>query len=1033
MALQSELPTVPNTPLSNRNVDDEDIRGNGSATLPAGACNYTNLSAGGGGSPPRCGCRRFWAQSLGVSDGGSGASKSAFCMCEHHACFHDHDPEGHKRKASSDVRTSQGLVDTPKRLVTQQSIHMTGHLGGDTPRDQNIAQRTASDTPDTLQWSRFIHSGPPESLPAIPSQCLLPSENGSGTSASQSGYHRPFGGRGLDTLSHVPRTATNISSLRNEQPLAENTRALQVYEDANGNGFLQSLTEVATPSPRASPDIDADFGKNVTHVQEVLDKVSASHPQNVDASISGMKGGSDSQILIKQSNSHPETYSNTLAGDSSGKLLPRLRGLVESMSNFPNTMRNHEQRLDSLENASFTNPAIEDLQEGYNVLDLRICELEGRVDDVEHAQYVQKESSTLGSAAESFASRVSTTSSAMIAEAIDHVDPSRIETLEAQVAELQALVPPSHSRPWEIEVVFLPFGSDLMGLWSSASHFSSNQRSRASSNATDDWTQTQNNAFTSVQAQLAAHEDAAAWETSAIDFAPKDDASWYMARACGRRSKIDERLRSRGLVKLVQVYGPDARDVQAAIMSAFGDLPQILVEDPFTQREDKDIGIIPQPLSNYLGLQAPWIPLRKLHKDSCLRFLNTSEMITPALWTVQFLASSVAMRSSGTRRLYVTQGDSYIQGHGDNANWSWQKLRQLPRVYPDQSSLDHTPEADAHEPCWEFDERLDPPVESFQSSFASHISSLSIRAAPHEDEEPASPSDHFSSAAVSQQASTTPTSVAPPPSKALSPLRERNPFRPLHIRTASMPSIAPAKSSPSQPNKRRIASFDHEPQSSPTRIISTSIVPLTLKRRRISRSPSRPRDTPRWSTGPPSPFPHVEDGHEHSKRGTTPFAYATPHSNAPYIEGRPRSGGDIDIYQDEADEGDLGSTTDEFNLEAEGSGWDQNALSDYEPASSNAGTDDNGDYEAHQLDDEWQGVGDLDEDLTSDSRPVGVTSGARKAMPGSLRQDAEGEEEDAQSDTSSLPSEYPSTQQGLFIGPKTGFKIHVDDEVDELS
>jgi hypothetical protein len=40
--------------------------------------------------------------------------------------------------------------------------------------------------------------------------------------------------------------------------------------------------------------------------------------------------------------------------------------------------------------------------------------------------------------------------------------------------------------------------------------------------------------------------------------------------------------------------------------------------------------------------------------------------------------------------------------------------------------------------------------------------------------------------------------------------------------------------------------------------------------------------------------------------------------------------------------------------------------------------------------------------------------------------------EDAQSDVSSQPSEYPSTQQGLdlYSGPrKAGFKIHVDDEV----
>ncbi|KAF4630445.1 hypothetical protein G7Y89_g7695 [Cudoniella acicularis] len=459
------------------------------------------------------------------------------------------------------------------------------------------------------------------------------------------------------------------------------------------------------------------------------------------------------------------------------------------------------------------------------------------------------------------------------------------------------------------------------------------------------------------------------------------------------------------------------------MIAAFGDLPGLLIEDPFTQRDDENTGI-PSSLSNYLGLQASWIPLRKLHKDSSLRFLNTSEMITPALWTVQFLASSVAMRTSGTRRLYVTQRDSYIQHHGDSADWTWQKLRQLPRVYPDRPSQNHTPEADAHEPCWEFDERLDPPVESFHSSFASHISSLSIRSVPQE-EEPASPSDHFSSAAVSRNASTTPTSVAPPPTRGISPLKERNPFRPLHTRTTSMPSLIPLKTSLSQPSKRRIASFDHETQSSPIRLVSTSVAPLTLKRRRISRSPSRPRDTPRWSVGPPSPFPLSEDINEHNKRGTTPFAYATPHSNAPYIDTRPRSGADIDIYQDEEADEELGSTTDEFNLEAEESGgWEQNALSDFDSGTSNAGAEDTGGYQAHQPDEEWQGVDDLgDKAGACDSRLVG------KAASQSLRHDVNEVEEDAQSDVSSQPSEYPSTQQGLFSGPKTGFKIHVDEEI----
>ena len=169
--------------------------------------------------------------------------------------------------------------------------------------------------------------------------------------------------------------------------------------------------------------------------------------------------------------------------------------------------------------------------------------------------------------------------------------------------------------------------------------------------------------------------------------------------------------------------------------------------------------------------------------------------------------------------------------------------------------------------------------------------------------------------------------------------------------------------------------------------------------------------------GPPSPYAFDEIA-EHNKRGTTPFAYATPHSNAPYIDTRPRSGADIDIYQDKDDQEDLGSATDEFNLEAEEcQGWEQNALSDYEPESDDDDDDDD-DNEANRLDDEWEGVQDVDKDAGYESGPASKT-GARQTKD---------EDEDALSDA---PSEYPSTQQGLFGGPKTGFKIHVDEEVDE--
>ncbi|TVY83753.1 hypothetical protein LSUE1_G001153 [Lachnellula suecica] len=1015
MAAQSFLTTVPNTPLSNKYANDEDTIGQ--ARLPSGACNFTNLSAGGGGTAPRCGCRRFWDKALGYADGKGPVVKSGFCMCEHHACFHDHEPEGTQRgKSSVDATVVEGTSSLKLPSTSRQAFRIGGS-GGDMNENRDRLQE--STLPDTLQWSGFIHSGSPGDLPPIPSQCLLPSDNGSGTSGSQSRYYQPFGGQGLGTLSHITKPkAGQPANQETFQPLAENTRALQLYEDHNGNHYMQSLTEVATPRSRLSLSQDRDApaasGKNVESTKNALEKIVE---EDTHLSQRQIIKGSSSQIQVKQRFSNPGIDSTVAADEFDDLSALRLRAIVNQMAGCPAAVQDHDRRLDQLENASFSNGAVDDLSDGLNCQEMRLAELAAKIEELERAQAAHNDASSIGSrhhVASSIDSRVSTTSSAMIAQAMDQMDYSRIEALEAQVAELQASSLPSHRKPWKVEVVFLPYGAELMGVWSS--QYGMTQRSRGNSTAPDDWTQTQTNSMAAVQACLTARDPRSAWERSASNLAADDDSAWLMAKACGRQSKVDDRLRSRGLVKVVEINGPDAQDVQAAIMTAFGDLPGTLLEDPFTEHENG--GTIPDSLLRYLGLQAPWIPLRKLHKESCLRFLNTSEMITPALWTVPFLTSSVVMRASGLRRLYITQRDSYIQHLGsDTSAWTWQKLRQLPRVYPEQP-VNHTPEADAHEPCWEFDERLDPPSQSIQSihsSFASHISTLSIRSVEPEEglaQEPDSPSDHFSSAAVSLDASTTPTSIAPQPIRSYSPLRQRNPFRPPHIRTTSMPTMVPIKSSPAMPGKRRIASFENETQSSPSRTPSTSAFNLTLKRRRISRSPSRPRDTPGWSVGPPSPYTFADDIAERNKRGTTPFAYATPHSNAPYIEPRPRSGPDIDIYQDEADEEDLGSATDEFNLEAEESqGWEQNALSDFEPES---------DDETHQLDAEWEGLQDVDDGVGYESGSAG-NIGLRPAAD---------EEEDAHSDA---PSEYPSTQQGLFGGPKAVFKIHVDDEVDEAA
>ncbi len=828
-------------------------------------------------------------------------------------------------------------------------------------------------------------------------------------------FLRPFGGLGLQTLSHIPGPNADKPKPAELLKSTENPR-MQVYQDAHGNKFLQSVTEVATPSPRPSqePFAPEGYAENIAHMQVALSKIAgpASEPESAVVLRESSQEDGSSRIHIKQSGSNPAKDICSVSDENHDpKLIPRLRTLVNHLAEFPPKMRNHDHRLEVLENTSWSNAAIEDLQDADNRLEEHVGDLQERVLELEKARAAWNDASSVGSRQidGSFSSKVS------------NVDISRIEALEAEVAELQAAAMPTYTRPWEIEVVFLPYGPQLMGVWSQK--FSSSQSSRSRSNASNDWTQTQNNSMAAAQARLTA-TDSAAWEQSASDLGNQEDTPWLMARACGLRSRVDERLRSRGLVKLAYIRGPDARDVQAAIMTAFGDLPDVLIEDPYTKR-DENAGTIPKPLKNYLGLGASWLPLRKLHKDSCLRFLNPSEMVTPALWTVPFLSSSVAMRHSGVRRLYVTQRDSYIQHLSPSvADWTWQKLRQLPRVYPDQPSSDHTPEADAHEPCWEFDDRLDPPHESIHSSFASHISQLSI----HELEEfsPESPSDHFSSAAVSPHASTTPTSIAPPTTAPLSPLKERNPFRPIHIRTTSLPQLVRVKSNPhsSQPlqlsSKRRIASFE---QSSPTRPHQPSLINTTLpKRRRISRSPSRaPGDAMRWSTGPPSPYTINNNSEEaqpttakrERERGMTPFAYATPHSNAPYV---PRS--EIGIWED-------------------GEGEERVDSDGYE------GTQE---FEERQVDSEWEGVGNSEFDpRISGSVPLG---GDRKGNG-----DEDDRDGDAMSDTSSTPSEYPSTQQhhmgsgsasisvmGLGFGSggggstvmsKAGFRIHVDEDEDE--
>ncbi|KUJ15884.1 uncharacterized protein LY89DRAFT_586856 [Mollisia scopiformis] len=765
------------------------------------------------------------------------------------------------------------------------------------------ARYQESNIPDTAQWGQYVHSGGSNlSLPAIPSQCLLPSETGSVTSGCGSSYLKPFGGLGLRALSHIPTPSAVARGqpVGSGVPLNEAERPVQIYEDAHGNGY-QSLTDVATPSARTSQDPAEDLGQNIASVQEALNRYAEGRAQTDIALRPVSKGES---VHIKQSGSGPRVETLVPHNPDDENLLPRIKHVMGQLMDYPNKIQNHEHRLEQMENASFSNAHIDDLRDDVEKVDGRVDDLEERVHDLDRQMASINDGSVCGRQhVSSFDCKESVTSSAMIASAIDRVDASRVEALEAQVAELQASAGPSHSRPWEVEVVFLPFGSRLMGVWSSQHGMS--ERTRLGSTMTDEWTQTQHS-LAAAQKVLAAHDQSSAWERSATDFGAEEENQWLMARACGLRSRVDERLRSRGLVKLVQVCGNEARDVQAAFLKAFGDLPDILAEDPYTPH-DENSSSVPKALKAYLSLSSPWIPLRKVHKNSCLRFLTPSEMVTPALWTVSFLSSSVAMRHTKVRRLYVTHRDSYIQHlNRDPTDWTWQKL---------------------------------------------------------------------------------------------------HPFRARPTRTTSLPHV-PIKAPPPT-NKRRITSFDRDDL--PPQIPSSPS--LQLKRRRTR--------SPRFSAGPPSPYTFIEDiglkGAGGKERGMTPFAYATPHSNAPpYVE-RSGSGPPISVYEDESVAGN-----ENFGGEEEEEEEEDEVRAEFEAG-------------MRYYDDEEGGSIDLDQELqerqVDELEWEGVEESPGLAI-GSVVVDGEVEMEVFEDSDSvdSVPSEYPSTQQQRENG---AFRIHVDDDEEE--
>ncbi|KAG6174361.1 hypothetical protein E4U51_002365 [Claviceps purpurea] len=945
-------------------------------SLPRGDCNFVYLTNG-----TRCGCRRFWPrQNLG----GSLVDQTGWCMCAHHACYHDQGPQDGLQKQYTDQQTwgafsgqdaERGrdehkhlspLADMPMGFVEATSpamdftafssgiplsfVHELPGLAEETGKAHTHSPHPES-MPDTLPWDGRNQApfagvgrqfGPSKAgdMSPVPPQQLMASQAASSTSSAGNRISRPFGGKGPATLS---RTNSAPDVTISQKPLQEGTipPRLSFQDDRQRDGSFVFV------GPDEN-DVDAPRPETATQLE----------PRAVAA--------------------HSEQHTR-----------PTLGSLYDTVSG-------HETRLDQLETVSFSAHGYEECLDKHDHMDLRVTDLESRMDGVEKtmAQGDHNSDAKDDDGATSVASTVAGSASRLNPEDILN----QISNLQARVNHMQSFLP-SPSFSWIVEVVFLPF--PLNRLWQNMAQFKSDHAV-----SSDDWTQMP---MTSGSANMRSQSPFGGGDWTARN----RNFEWLHPRACGDKSTQDRRLRSRGLIQTVSFSDPDAKSVQTAIHKVFG-------------AEFRTMGITPRRetsnrlVTKYLALQETWVPLRKVHKDSRLRFLSAAELLTPASWDVNFL-HSVTMKAVQPR-LFITHPDAYIQDYGAyEAGWTWQRIRDMEEVCADVTESQEAREADAVEHCWHWNEQLDGAPKT--------LTVTNIRQSCERGS---------TSPAPKRQLRSRSCSIARDPYQTQTMSSRRTP-RPPRIRTTPSPSVSAMRPVLATAGHRGIVSRGQSRQSSPfARGLSQ---PGVQKRLRSTRSPSHHRYTPRWTISP-SPVPQGFSK-RHVSRGMTPLAYATPHSNAPLQELRPiRSGSAVRKHADQHHYLGAAYATDElFDIEIYESGSEMSYSEDGHAADEEEDDDDDDDDDdeqsaparavglPHLLDKRRHGHDSHDRQLPEDEPWPGIEDWPQ---PGTCAGDAKvsrpASPEDHHSDASSQPSEYPTTEGAwpMVYDGEAGFSIHED-------
>ena len=472
-----------------------------------------------------------------------------------------------------------------------------------------------------------------------------------------------------------------------------------------------------------------------------------------------------------------------------------------------NMLQSYGRRLDVLETISFSHVPIEEVQDKFENFDDRLLDFEQwrterdqerEQEDLDRASDIAREAGSKRrrllpnqlsfSSSGSFDSAAAMhTEAAVLATVATNLElEPRFEALENRVMDLESAAMPSFARPWEVQVVLLPWGSNLRGIWFTSSDATQqSQRSAAQSSA--EWTGPKTAPKVSFQSSAST-----AWTTESIEAWAEDAQDWLSPKACGPAGDVFQRLASRGLVRDLEFTNSSSKHIWDTITNAFR---RVLPEKP---PADSDL------LDQYQGLHARFLPLRKVRKSTRLRFLNPAEMVTSASWTADLLESSAMMKvNDGQRRLYITTPHAYLQNGADK--WTWKTLKDLPARNEDGEVQSRIGRNVAIEACWSYNDKLDY-VPSLHSSFGSRAShkSQADSSAPHQI-----------------------------PDQPMSPLSDA---RPLRQRTIS--SSLPNYESSALALKRRAASFETLPNAP---MSSDPPILINAKRARLSISPEAER------------------------------------------------------------------------------------------------------------------------------------------------------------------------------------------------